>query len=384
MWTANLFQVTTGQLGANLHPVSASWGITINENESFDFEFKKSSLPTVGKHWLTPWWAGIVLRWNGIPIVAGPINARPTQNFNNIKVTCGGIRSILAKRLIINELSSWESLEDKDFVNAWTIQWSGLSYGTIAKRVVEKAMQKPGGGLPIRFPVPDQEETDDLQLDIRKRPHTRTYHGFNVQNNYCNDILTELSTTENGPDIMFRPVMFDESHVGWEMWTGLNDKQPQIYQDTVTVWDTTADFGYVPEIELQESGSDQAFRWFGVGGGSGGGTLIRMAQNLSKTAQGYPLLEGTAVQGDSLNPAVIQGHANESLRANDELMHQLNATVRADAANSLGTYWPGEATKLILKDWIGLPDGETDSKILTMSGDLTSNVKLGFKEVETD
>src|SRR4030095_15408050 len=181
MWTANLFQVTSGNIGPRLNFESMSWSIELNGTESISMKLRKSDLPVVDlTKWLSPWWAGVVIFWNDVPIVAGPIITEPTETFDTISLGCGAIRSVLAKRLVVVEQTNWSNLAKS------VIQYQGLSLGTIAKRVVAQAQAKAGGALPISFPIADETIVDDAD-------HQRTYRGFNVQNINCDDVLTKLS-----------------------------------------------------------------------------------------------------------------------------------------------------------------------------------------------
>lgn len=385
-WNAYLFNVASGQLGPRIEPKSASWSITINETEELSMTFNKRSLPKLqSKNWIRPWWAGVVLLYKNVPIFAGPITANPVETMDTISVACKGIRAVLAKRYVVRERPSWLELRSLDNMAAWGYKYTNLSYGTLAKRAVSIAQTKPGGSLPIRYAVKDIAEIDPTKdsagndILVTKRPHTRYWYGQNMQSMNCEAILQELSDVDNGTDILFKPVLFDENTIGWYMYTGLGDDHPNILQDKETTWDTTSNKGDITDLSLSSSGVNMVHRVFGIGSGSGAGTIIEVGQNLTQTTQLFPLLEGT-VSASTTNRGQVKSLADSTVRSNQKPMHQFDATVRADGATRLGQFWPGEIATIITKGWYGLKDGENSAKILTMSGDLSNSVKIGFKE----
>lgn len=385
-WTANLFQVSSGALGPKIEPTSASWDITINEVESLSMTFIKSSLPKIAnKRWIQPWWGGVVLFYDGRPIFAGPITANPVETMDTISVACKGVRAILAKRYVVPEKPTWTALRSLDAMAAWGYRYTNVSYGTLAKRAVILSQQKPGGALQIKYAVADIAEIDPTTdangstILVTKRPHTRYWYGKNMQSLNCDTILNELSDTENGTDILFKPWMMDANTVGWYMYTGLGDDHPEIVQDRETTWDTTAAKSDISDLSLSMSGVNMTHRVFGIGAGSDNGTIIEVYQSLDPTRTLYPLLETTASLSTT-NRSQVLALAKSTIRSNMRPMQQFDATVRADGATPLGQFWPGETATIITKGWYGLKDGENSAKILTMSGDLSESVKIGFKE----
>lgn len=367
MWTANLFQVSSGAIGPQLNFESHSWSVSLNETESFSVKLRKSDLPNIDSDlWLAPWWAGVVLMWDNQPIVAGPITSRPHESFDTLQLNCAGIRALLARRICVLEQSDWSKLAKSQ------IQYTGLSLGTIAKRVVDQITKKPGGALPITFAVADETETNDAD-------HQRTYQGFNVQNINVDDILTKLSNVINGPDIMFKPRKLADNRLTFDLWTG-TEKQPRIYQNNTPVWDTVAPFGAVVSAQTIMTGDQQTSRVYSLGAGMDRGQLITVTTNNKPLSQGFPLLETVINSGNSENRNVVAAHGLAKLIINAEMKQQLQLTVRADdSVNYLSTFWPGDLVKLNVKGWISLPDGITEYRLLNMNGDSSSNVKLSLQ-----
>ncbi len=363
MWTAHLFQVSTGLIGPKLQWESMDWSIELNGTESINMRLRKSELPKVDlKYWLSPWWAGVVVYWDNKPFVAGPLITRPAESFDFVTIGCGGIRSTLAKRTVADEFDNWDDLPKKG-----NVPYSSLSLGTIAKKVVQRVQQKPGGSLPISYALADLTGI-----------HERNYRGFNVQNNFCDDVLTKLSNVLGGPDIMFRPRLVRDNLLTFDMWTG-TDAQPRIAQKYSPVWDTTPAKGMVSNMNVIVTGTYQTDRVYAIGTGTDEGTAIKVATDTAHINKGYPLLETAINEGSSENPDVVLDHARAELSANSGPLLEVQMTVRGDTDTPFGTFWPGDLVEVITKGWLSLPDGSTQMRLLSLTGDHTNSVKVSLQ-----
>lgn len=367
MWTANLFHVPTGNIGARLNFENITWSASLNATEDFSLDLKKSDLPKVDyATWLAPWFAGVVLMWDGVPIIAGPMTDRPNEDFDSVSLSCSGIRSILAKRVLVVEQSDWSKLAKS------SIKYTGMSLGTIAKRAVASVLSKPGGNLPISFPIADELAVNDVK-------HQRTYQGFDLQNINVDDILTKLSNVINGPDVMFKPRLIDANSLTFDMWHG-TEASTRIYQNNTPVWDTTAAFGGVVGAQVVMTGAQQTSRVYSLGAGQDQGQIITVNTNSTPLAKGFPLLETVINSSNSENKTVVNEHGKSKLALNASMKQQLQMTVRADdSVNFLGTFWPGDLVKLNVTGWLSLPDGVTEYRLLNMNGDGSANVKLSLQ-----
>jgi len=326
----------------------------------------KSALPAVDlRLWLAPWWAGVVLFYNNVPIVAGPIITRPSESADFVTIGCGGIRSVLAKRFVTEEQSNWDDLAKS------IAYWHGMSLATIAKRVVTQAQSKPAGSLPISFPVADELAADDAD-------HQRTYHGFNLQNINASDVLTKLSNVVNGPDIIFKPRLIRDNQLTFDMWTG-TEKQPRIFQKYTPVWDTTPEKGSIVDMSTIVTGSYQTYRTFSTGAGTDEGLLIKVATNEAPLQAGYPLLETVVNVDNSENATLVAGYGTANLWTNKEPLLEIQMTVRADGPIPLGDFWPGDLINVVTKGWISLPDGMTEMRLLSITGDTSDSVKVSLQ-----
>lgn len=65
-------------------------------------------------------------------------------------------------------------------------------------------------------------------------------------------------------------------------------------------------------------------------------------------------------------------------------MLQLELVVRADGANPLGTFWPGETARVTVHDHPALSEGTYELRILEMSGSDEASVKLTFEPIQIE
>lgn len=364
MWSTYLYKTITGQLGPKINPSSQSWNIELNGTESISLTLRKSDLPNIDlTTWLSPWWAGVVVFWNDTPIVAGPILARPSESFEDVTISCGGIRSVLAKRTVNDEFVNWDLLPKEGRVS-----FSNYGLGTIAKKVVQRVQQKPGGILPISYALADEQAG-----------HERNYEGFNVSNLNCDDVLTKLSNVINGPDIMFKPRLLRPGILTFEMWTG-TEAQPRIQQKYRPVWDTTASTGLVSGMNVVYTGTYMVSRVYAIGPGQDQGTMIKVVTDTGPLSRDYPMLEGTLSTGSSENPDVVTSHGLSNLEANNGPLTELQMTVRADGTTPIGDFWPGDLVEVVTKGWLSLPDGKLQMRLLSITGDHTNNVKISLQK----
>jgi hypothetical protein len=369
MWTANLFQVTTGAIGPRVNFKSLTWSISLNEVESCSIDLTKADLPSINLNfWLAPWWAGIIIMWNGRPIFAGPIIARPAESWTTFRVECKGIRALFDRRFVVEELSNWSS----DLGRSKVI-YDGYDHGTVAQLVVKKIMAKPGGSIPISFPVP---ETAPTYVD---KDHQIKYDGYNLGSISGNNALTELSNKTNGPDIMFRPRLIDANSLVWDMMRG-NETQPTIPQEIMPIWDTTTENGQVTDLDIVTTGTYVTNRMFATGAGQNEYTEMNVATDNESLAQGFPLLEGFKSLGSTVeDPLPIYNGAKAALDANKKSLTEIQLSVRADGEYDLGTFWPGDLCELVVKGWLSLKDGKHRLRLLNISGSDDGDVRMSLQ-----
>ena len=160
--------------------------ITLNQAGSATVTVQKSSLEGISSRWLRPWAQGFLLTLevqdDEVPVFAGPITAPPDEYPESLSFSVSGIRSIFEHRFL--------TLEDYDAGELTPLRKSVVSYTNrslafIAQDIVRRGMAKRGGHLPIRFATNPGTGTS-----------TRTYEGFDLENNRVDKRLTELSNVD--------------------------------------------------------------------------------------------------------------------------------------------------------------------------------------------
>lgn len=368
MWTANLFQVTTGAIGPGINFSALDWSISLNDIESCSIDVTKADLPPINlNYWLSPWWAGVLVMYKGVPIFAGPITARPTESFQTIRVECRGIRALLERRYAIIETTNMLDLSRSK------VRYPNDDFGTMAQKAVKFAMEKPGGYIPVTFPLPERTVTTDAEhSDI-------VWSGYEGDSVNVHNILNDLSNRTNGPDIMFRPRLVDGNSLVWDMWHG-NELDPTIPQKVSPIWDSTAINGQVTDLDIVTTGSYQSNRVYVTGDGSNETTLMSKAMDESTITQGYPLLESFKSLGSVVKtPEPALNGAKAALVANSKPLVEIQLTVRADGEHRLGTFWPGDEVELVVKGWLSLKDGTHRLRLLNISGTDDGNVRMSLQ-----
>jgi hypothetical protein len=237
---------------------------------------------------------------------------------------------------------------------------------------VKWAQKKPGGSLPIAFPLEDELWPND------DADHTRNYRGFNLQNINGDQILTKLSEVTNGPDIMFKPRLLRQNQLVFDMWHG-TERDPRIFQSEMKVWDTTAERNDISGITIINTGVYMTQRVFSLGAGQDEGQMITVSSNLAAIDAGYPLVETVVQTSDSENADVVRAHGDSSLNANLGPLKEIQMNVRGDGINQFGSFWPGDVCEVVIKDWVALPDGKYRMRILNMTGDNSVNTRLSLQ-----
>ncbi len=401
MWSAYLFKTISGALGPRIYPHSVSWNITINEIESIDLTLEKASMPPLASNlWVEPWWAGIVLMYDGVPIVAGPIVNRPIETVSSLRIMAQGPRALFSRRGAIKDLNKWSDLNDTEKVKAWssynksgdatTNRFMDKTYPSLIRMVIEESMSKYGGDLPIVFKIPILNQTpNDPVNDLEGRPIPATDypHSLHIEGSSLSEATVEsqiesIISLDDGPDIFFKPTMTKDYSLQWEFWSGRTDTDKELPNESDTIWDTTSQNGAISNLTVNYLGTSMTNRAFvRHSAGSSGGQTVRVAERKQMMEDGYPLLESYEMI-TAVNTSAVQKKATANLNAHDKANHQINVSARADGPQKLGTFWPGEYGQLITSGWYGLKNGRTRAKIISLSGDFSNNIEISFKETE--
>ncbi|MES2866286.1 MAG: carbohydrate binding domain-containing protein, partial [Actinomycetota bacterium] len=291
-------------------PRSASVELSLNEAESIDVGLTLPLVdPSTGvaidiPNQLLP--GRDFLGWveNGVVLAAGQIQGDPFTFPRSSSIKASGMGAYFDHRFVLPVLESGVLPRDV------TSQWSGLSLGTIAKRLVQQALAHPGAGLPIDF------EADEVGIHEREYPGS---DGMSVR-----QALANLTNVEGGPDVTFRPKLAeDRRHVRWDMLTG----SPHLTQGGADhYWDVSAPGPHAAVVDLDRDGRDLASRSFltgttvrnvfkdadfrdGVGQWKPGGTngtlnaMVAGPAELAMGAKGYSLSTWSGASGSGAGGA---------------------------------------------------------------------------------
>lgn len=360
-WKAFLVETTTGVIGPEVSLREGSdFSLSLASDSVSEFSLEKTDLPKEDlNRWLDSWWSSILITFEGRAIFCGPIISNPREYIDHIQFNCGSVRSILTGRYVITE----EAIRSTSMAKA-VIKYDGLSLGAIAQEVVKLALEKPGGNIPMQYVSP--YETVENNAD-----HQRTYKGYNLSTLSVDEVLTKISEVSKGPDIMFRPRLIDDNSFTWEMHHGTKN-DPRISQKVIPEFDLTTAKGQSASLEITKTGTYLTDRVFSLGGGTNEATVMSVAQDLSKTSQGYPLRESVVTVSDSTNKTVVNNHAVSSLKQNRKPLTEFTLFVDVRGPYPLGSFWPGDLVKIYSEGFYNLPDGENKMRLLNISGSFGS------------
>lgn len=300
-------------------------------------------------------------------IEAGPIWVRTwDQDAGTLTIRAAGLRSIFDHRLLLSHLIDWQHA---GAIAASSLSWSGLSLGTIAKRMVQAALAHVGGGLPVVLPG-DQAGSA-----------TRTYPGFELAT--VGQRLDEIAQVEGGPEVAFDPVLTaDRLGVEWVMRTGTT-ADPTLHQDGLDwVLDASAPRGPVAGFTVTEDASSVATRALAKGSGTDEATLIsRPAVRTDLLDAGFPLLESARTYSSVLEQGTVDGHARADLAGNDRPWQTWSLKVATD--DRLGQYRPGDWWQVRVGEHVYLDRGAYRARLASLKGAFgDGTVDLGMVPME--
>lgn len=378
MWAAYLVRTTDGTRGARLDiAAEGSWSIPLNGVEEGSVTVPKAQLRGIDKDWWSPWRGSVLLcyvRDDGVevPWIAGPIVQPVAETLETATITFQGIAALLARRIVTTRdfMGTRHSLDALDALTLARsrVAFTGMSLGTIAQEIVKRAVDRTGGALPFRYASP-REHGSTL--------NERTYQGYNLANNAVFKRLQELSGVRNGPDIAFRPEWADgtKSRIVWAMYHG-TAAQPTIAQSWSMDLDATSSLSPVADVAVSTDSAAMANRVYWTGAGEDAGTLIRALQNVPELSDGMPLLETVGSTSDSDNGNLLIAHADARLDAGGGYVTQLSVRVDGtDVRSQIGRWHVGDAARVTLgNDWLTVPGGTTQKRIIAASGDIASTI----------
>lgn len=295
-------------------------------------------------------------------IAAGPIWAHDYDDATRtLRIGAAGLASCYDRRKVLPVLTAGQSAADVTSVT------SGVSLGTIAKRLVALAHTHTNGSLPVVLPP-----------DIAG-PHSRTYPGYELA--WIGEQIRALTQTEGGPEVAFTPrwSVTDSRAIEWVMRTG-TDTDPLLTQ-TAADWvlDHSVPGGRISSISVQVDGTRIGTRAWVAGAGSGESRLIGRADDPLLTAAGYPLLEVEEGRDSVEDQALLDGYAAELAVRSRSAPESWTVAVRPGLHPHPGQIRAGDWTTVIIGSHPYLDAGEQRGRLTQISGDGTGAMTLSFQ-----
>jgi hypothetical protein len=377
-------QVIIGDLrtGRNLVYLPASgvtaltWDVSRNQADSVSATFnladddtRKLGIPAAA----TPGAAFLVVVIDGVPVAGGPVWIWNYSKANRtLKVTGKGMWSYFDHRVLIPLVAQSTPVVDPVSGEPYGVMNTnlvGLSYGTIAKRLVATALAFTGGHVPVVLPA------DEVG------PYQRSYLGTDLA--MVGERLQQLTEVINGPDIAFTPrFTTDGQGMEWVMRTGTLD-QPNLAGTTEHVWDYSVPEPSIADLEVTLDATNLVSRYWLSGGRSDDRTYIERADDLSLLNAGFPLLEASG-SSDAETPALLQSKAREQVRIGRTPRSQWSFRVRADGDPKVTDVGVGDYCRVIIANDDVIPDSGPEGyrrRIAGMSGDIDGDwVKITVLE----
>lgn len=234
------------------------------------------------------------------------------------------------------------------------------------------------------------KRTEGPTTTVEAKPIEVTYRDFNVVNHRCSDILRAIANSAGGPDMQFRPYLTEDGqHVRFRFLAG-SDGDIFLHQDKrLSLSYAAGEAGTLENVSVDRAQPVQ--RVYGVGAGTGSGTLTFLAEDLTLVSQsdGWPLVEYTYQDSKAEEIAMLRSGTTAVLHANSRPLMQVKGEINAfDVSggmplHALGSFWPGEMFDVSIQGFPDLPDGVYSMRLMQMSGDETGKVELTF-DITTD
>lgn len=257
-----------------------------------------------------PWWGGII--W------ASDYNSAQ----HNVTLAGADFWSYFDHRKVV------EVLPDPPLASTYV---AGLTYAQVAveqnqlaRNLVGLAQSHTGGNIGITFDSAATGITRDL-----------TYQGYDLE--YVGEALRDLAAISDGPDIRFDVAGFDgNGRPVRRMLTGT----PRLGQSgTPHRWDYGAN---LDSFVWSQGGGAMANRTYAQGDGEERGSVIAVAADYTRIADGWPLLETDDIYDGVVDPDVLQDHADAVLGALTLPLVTVTLVVRGDLTPNLTEWAPGD------------------------------------------
>lgn len=298
-----------------------------------------------------PWRTFLAFQAGERLVEAGPVVAHEYDDrTGEVAVKAVGMFGLMRHRLVINA--------DASQVQKSSLNYSGLSLGTIGKRIVQRSLQNPGGDLPLVLPA-------DVAGD-----HVRNYPGHEFAT--VAQRLADLSAVEGGPEFAFEPrFTTDRLGVEWVMRAG-TDTDPLLHQiGDAWVWDLTT-AGALAGLSVTRDGSSRVNSVYVTGQGMDEAILTASKSDSAEWARGYPLLEGAFSRSTVGRQTTLNAWPAAYLQQGSRPWTTWRLDVLRDAYPTLAEYRPGDWAVVHVAGHPYMPDGPYRSRIGSVSASMES------------
>lgn len=413
MLRAFLADTMTGLVGEPIDVPGCSWTVTVNSctlnttrgTVAGDEEMTGLTLPwscVPGKDGpakaraLAPLRRSLLLCWESddsmLPVLVGAIGNR-TDGWLDTRFDLVSTLELLSYRVLCQEGAFGADVTTSQTSSGATVttkathggyQYQNLSQRAIACAVVRECTKgKPGGTLPIDLPYLGEECVHYAADGTPNQNFWRSYPNHNVANDSAKDIIEKLCSTSYGPDIQLRPYMADGTHYRLRLEAG-SDWEPCLGQSGLVR--TLACFpggGSLQDVRVSHDFPAQ--RVYQTGSGQDEAMNCHLSEDLSLVTQAdpWPLVE-IVRQDTNLSGSSIAAHADATLAAKSRPIMQVEGYVDANDPHAFapGEVWPGELVDVSIDGFPSVPDGTYRMRLMEMSGDQSSRVKLTFDLME--
>lgn len=391
-WVAYLADTTTGLIDKPIDIPHFSWNLTISDSSLSSTQDNKGTGAMDTNDLTIPWASipaatqaeresnlsalrrSIVLFWHtdndglemGVPILMGAIGAR-TDTWLDTSFSLESPLSILDSRYCVRE-GVFGTAPGSTTQN--TISFNNMSFRGIASEVGNICTnQKPGGYLPIDWTYLGEAGT-----------HQRNYKAFDVANLSCKAIFAKLSGVIGGPDMQLRPYMADSKHIRLQFLAGSDADVYLTQSGTIPSLQCFPGGGNVQDVKIAHSTPAQ--RVYTTGSGQDEALLCHLSEDLTMVYQSdpWPLMEMSYNNVDEDNANLVKNYGDGKLKSHKNPLVQLTCTLDANDEHcpTIGTFWPGEIMCIQIDGYPSFPDGNYFMRLMEMTGDETSQVRLKF------
>lgn len=366
-WSYWLCDTITGDLLLEVEPASGSWSRLLNVSGQGRHTFSLGDRLISRDDWrdnTTPWARTLLQCWDDAPVYAGLITGRPyDRDTSMLTLNTTDFRSLLQFRYPWGDSSYWEDeaaglvgrlvIENKTMVSAVGI-------------VLEQSLIGPVSALATySLPLVLPSLTDVGSFST-------VYENFNFQK--TSDILSEIQEMDGGPDIEFSPRWASAGRFEWLARVGA-------LTGGTFEFDLTSPTSPVSSVKVAEDALKQVTGVIGVGEGSGptiivgggyGGGIVTPAD--------IPSREETAVWRMVKTIPDAVALSIERLAAYKYPTVQPGLTVQASEVSPADLVL-GSTVTLIDDGDPFLPDGESDWRLIGLSGGVEGELTLNVQGV---